>query len=450
MDTEDAPPQKTYSSILRVISQSWKDYDNTRNIVAFFFLGLTNNFGYVIMLSAAHDLLKIIDDFKPHGSGAEYVRDCNAISTGAILLANIIPGTLIKFVAPFVPLMIHARMAVVVVATIMGLVLTALSLNKVCIIAGVCLVSLSQGLGETSLLAYTVFFKTKNVLSTWSSGTGLAGLLGSFAYSSLRQAGLSPKNTIYIMLCMPITMAICFWLVIERPMHRQLEQDHAEVRMLRRESERRENEEFQKKLILGKADAYEKPKSTLAKNISTIPKILYTYTLWYGLVYFFEYFINQGLFELVYIPNTFLDHGGQYRWYNTLYQLGVFVSRSSMNLVHINKTWITALLQGVNVVVFLMEAMYGYMTYLPIIFILILWEGLLGGACYVNTFRLIMTDWPQEGREFAMALNSIGDSVMVSMAGVVAIPVHDALCCTQPTYSRLLPENVNVSTPTHP
>ncbi|XP_010766521.1 battenin-like [Notothenia coriiceps] len=33
-----------------------------------------------------------------------------------------------------------------------------------------------------------------------------------------------------------------------------------------------------------------------------------------GLVYFAEYFINQGLMELLYFPNVFLSHAEQYRW----------------------------------------------------------------------------------------------------------------------------------------
>lgn len=36
-----------------------------QNLAAYWFLGLTNNFAFVIMLSAAHDILS--SDFTPHG-----------------------------------------------------------------------------------------------------------------------------------------------------------------------------------------------------------------------------------------------------------------------------------------------------------------------------------------------------------------------------------------------
>uniref|UniRef100_A0A0K8TFY8 Battenin n=2 Tax=Lygus hesperus TaxID=30085 RepID=A0A0K8TFY8_LYGHE len=441
---EPARPPKSVPSLMASLSQIWKDYETTRNVVAFFFLGLTNNFGYVIMLSAAHDLLHIIDDLSvKEVVENNFIRDCNELSTGAVLLANIIPSTVIKLIVPFLPLWIHLRIAIVVATTALGLILVGLAYNKAFIVAGICLVSFSQGLGESSLLSYTIFFKTKNVLMTWASGTGLAGLLGSFSYSLMIQMGMTPRLTIFVMLCMPVTMAINFWAVAEKPLHVQFEHDHADLKLIRHSERRRKKAETLKRIAAG--EHLEPPKSQLVENFKSIPLLIRTYTVWYGLVYFFEYFINQGLFELIFVPNTFLDHAAQYRWYNTLYQAGVFVSRSSMNLVHINMVFLTALFQGVNVIVFLFEAIYGYITYLPLIFILIVWEGLLGGACYVNTFRLIATTWPQEGREFAMAANSIGDSVMVTLAGVIAIPVHDTLCRTNPTYGQP-PYHTNSST----
>ncbi|KAF6207447.1 hypothetical protein GE061_018690 [Apolygus lucorum] len=293
------------------------------------------------MLSAAHDLLQIIDDLSPSETNpTDFLRNCNALSTGALLLADILPCMAIKLIAPFIPLMIHLRIASVVAATVVGLACVGTAANKFLIIFGVCLVSFSQGLGETSILAYTVFFRKKNVLATWSSGTGMAGLLGSFAYSTMIQMGLSPQTTIYTMLCMPLTMAVCFWIVIERPMFIQFEHDRADLETLRLEDKRRKRELHMKRLSEG--GKAEPPKSTLMENVRTIPKIFITYTIWYSLVYFFEYFINQGLFELIYIPNSVLDQAAQYRWFNTLYQLGVFMSRSSMNVVHINKTYLTA------------------------------------------------------------------------------------------------------------
>lgn len=98
-----------------------------------------------------------------------------------------------------------------------------------------------------------------------------------------------------------------------------------------------------------------------------------------GLVYLFEYLINQGLvsfnefelkivvyyyifvyyiqnifqFELVYFEKIWLTHAEQYRWYQVLYQLGVFVSRTSVNLFPIEKIWILTVLQVYKVAKFI-------------------------------------------------------------------------------------------------
>jgi hypothetical protein len=49
-------PKGSNSSELTPL-QSHQEQRNCRNLVAYWILGLCNNFGYVVMLSAAHDIL---------------------------------------------------------------------------------------------------------------------------------------------------------------------------------------------------------------------------------------------------------------------------------------------------------------------------------------------------------------------------------------------------------
>jgi hypothetical protein len=51
-----AVPRTSNSSELTPL-QSHQEGRNYRNLVAFWILGLCNNYGYVVMLSAAHDIL---------------------------------------------------------------------------------------------------------------------------------------------------------------------------------------------------------------------------------------------------------------------------------------------------------------------------------------------------------------------------------------------------------
>ncbi|PNI10672.1 CLN3 isoform 54 [Pan troglodytes] len=81
-----------------------------KNAVGFWLLGLCNNFSYVVMLSAAHDILSHkrtsgnqshVDPGPtpmPHNSSSRF--DCNSVSTAAVLLADILPTLVIKLLAP--------------------------------------------------------------------------------------------------------------------------------------------------------------------------------------------------------------------------------------------------------------------------------------------------------------------------------------------------------------
>ncbi|VDP99443.1 unnamed protein product [Trichobilharzia regenti] len=87
-----------------------------------------------------------------------------------------------------------------------------------------------------------------------------------------------------------------------------------------------------------------------------------------------------------------------------------------------------SLLQAINFVIFLLQVMYAYIPYIWIIFILILYEGCLGGLTYVNTFYNIIQRTNTVYREYAMAMAAVSDSVGISGAGFLAIPLHNWLC----------------------
>ncbi|MPC10984.1 Battenin [Portunus trituberculatus] len=87
--------------------------------------------------------------------------------------------------------------------------------------------------------------------------------------------------------------------------------------------------------------------------------------------------------ELVYFPEdrTWLDHHAQYRWYQVTYQVGVMVSRSSVNFVHVNHIWKTSVLQI-----------------------------------------------SEPNKEYALGVTTLADSLGITVAGLIAIPIHNAIC----------------------
>ncbi|XP_043223425.1 battenin-like isoform X1 [Amphibalanus amphitrite] len=385
-----------------------------RNLAGFWLLGLCNNYAYVIMLSAAHDILS--DDFQETElleDGGD--RDCNLTSTGAILLADVVPALVAKLVSPAVDVHTHIRVAVTILFSAVSFLLVGASVSSAMAYTGVVAASLGSGIGEVTFLAYSAHFHS-DVVSTWSSGTGFSGVLGSFSYAALLSAGLSPRNTLFVMLICPAIMTLTYTALLRHPPSAPgcscCGLAAAPARSTSVSSER--------------SAASSVPLSRQEKL--SLLRLLPAFMVPLGLVYFAEYFINQGLVELIWFRNIWLSHSDQYRWLQVIYQVGVFLSRSSVNVFHIERIWILTALQMANAVFFFYEAYYLFLPSYWLVVALVLFEGVLGGAAYVNTFYSVYHKFPGREREFIMGTVSLADSMGIAVAGAISLPVHDALC----------------------
>ncbi|XP_077027046.1 battenin [Agelaius phoeniceus] len=84
---------------------------------AFWILGLCNNLPYVVMLSAARDLLEP----RPGEERRNRSRhDCDPVGTGAVLLADVVPALVVKLLLPLVGPYLPDRLRVVGVACACG------------------------------------------------------------------------------------------------------------------------------------------------------------------------------------------------------------------------------------------------------------------------------------------------------------------------------------------
>lgn len=403
--------------------------EDWRNRAAFWILGLCNNFGYVVMLSSAHDVLRQQNttisrsvDVRPSNTSS---YDCNPVSTAAVLLADILPTLLIKLLVPFLLHTVPYGFRVLLCGVLACLSFLLLSLSPAVWVSllGVVFASASAGLGELSFLSLTVFFR-RDVLGAWSSGTGAAGVAGALWYSGLIQAGLSLQVTLQLMLLVPVGMLISyFFLLVPPPWFRQWRTRTEYQTVTSADLMEEEEEESPPSSLIGTRTG----PLTLAEKLQTITGLL-RFLVPLGLVYFAEYFINQGLMELLFFPHFFLSHAEQYRWYQTLYQVGVLLSRSSLCCVKIRRVWFLAVLQVLNAVFLFMAVLYRFLPSAWFMFAAVLVEGLLGGAAYVNTFYFISKEAEDRYREFSMAAASVGDSVGIALAGLAAFPVHRYFC----------------------
>ncbi|KAI2666131.1 Battenin [Labeo rohita] len=347
-----------------------------RNWIGFWLLGLCNNFAYVVMLSAAHDILQ--------------KQESQNSTTPAVLLADILPTLIIKFTAPFY---IHKvpygfRVLVCFVTAVISFLMVSFSTTIFMSIFGVVFASISSGLGELSFLALSVFFRSYFFLLVFPS---------SFPQWRRHEDGHSPST------------------VVNSQERRPL---------IEEETDTDENSETTQE---ERGVRQEHQTLTFTDQIYIIKGLL-KFIIPLGVVYFAEYFINQGLLELLYFPASHLSHAEQYRWYQTLYQIGVFASRTSLVCFKIRKIFLMSLLQCLNAVVLGFAVYYQFLPNPWVVFIIVLYEGLLGGAAYVNTFFFIREETAKHEREFAMAAASVGDSLGIALSAAAAFPVHHYFC----------------------
>ncbi|XP_040399605.1 battenin isoform X2 [Cygnus olor] len=327
--------------------------ERCRNDAAFWLLGLCNNTPYVVMLSAAHDILRPPEMPPAPRNGSRY--DCSPISTGAVLLADILPTLLIKLAAPFcIHLLPYNLRVVAVTAAAWGsFALVAAAAGVAVSLVGVVLASASSGLGEVTFLALSSLYPSYFCL-----------LRPPQAPPPAQEPLLGPGPDVGL-------GAAQKWKVVKR----------------------------------------------IFKHMAPL-----------GFVYFAEYFINQGLLELLYFPESSLTHSEQYRWYQLLYQAAVFASRSSLRCCRFRPIWVLALLQGLTAGVLLGAVAAPFLPGLGAAFALVLLEGLLGGTAYGNAFLNVRTESPRAEREFAAAAGSVSDSAGIALAAGAALGAHRAFC----------------------
>jgi len=388
--------------------------EKVRNLVAFWMLGLCNNFVYVVMLSAAFDILKD-QSGKPDKDKHTTGFICHSKSTGIVLLADVLPTLVIKLTAPFYMQRIsyHFRVAFVIVFSLASLITVALSPNEGISLLGVVFASASSGAGEITFLSITSHFK-KTTVSAWSSGTGMAGVAGALSYAGLTQLGLSSKNTLLLLLIVPALIIGIFWILLELPAELKIKLNN-------------ESKALTSKSLM-ENQGIDKTKYMLLKMKMMLVVPLLKYMVPLCLVYLAEYTINQGLFELLYYKMSWLNQSQQYRWFQVTYQIGVFISRSSVNLFQIRKLLIPVVIQFCILIFFTFEIVYTFVPSFWITLAIVLIEGFCGGAVYVNAFYMITENVKVEVREFCMGVASVADSLGIVVAGVIATPIHNSLC----------------------
>lgn len=173
------------------------------------------------------------------------------------------------------------KVILAMILTVISFIAVAFAETEWLALLGVVLTSLSMGLGETALVGYLTRFH-RSCISSWSSGTGGAGLIGTISYSTMKQIGISNKKLMLCMISVPIFEAMIFWGLLR---HRKIAKRTSECKETT-ENEDENNDVEEQKIDLSAP--------TIMDRIRFIPKLL-KYMIPLFIVYFSQYFINQGL-----------------------------------------------------------------------------------------------------------------------------------------------------------
>ncbi|SMR43011.1 unnamed protein product [Zymoseptoria tritici ST99CH_1E4] len=432
------PPSATWRRHLsRLLSKF--DGANPRVLVAFWLFGLINNIFYVIILTAALDLVG------------------PSVPKATVLLACIVPGLATKLVTPyFIHLVPYSlRIVIFVALSTCGMLAVAMSPSTTDAasisskIAGIVLANISSGAGEINFLALTHYYGPFS-LAAWGSGTGGAGLLGAGLYAlATTTFGFSVHATLVASTILPIVMLGSYFVLLPLGPLRASRKESEYLRVNEDEpGDTTTGDSPEAAGLLGQpaaksaSRAHRDPQqSWLSHGLADLKikllrarSLVVPYMLPLFLVYLAEYTINQGVAPTLLFPiaeSPFEHFRAFYPTYGAIYQLGVFISRSSLPFIRIRSLYVPTLLQVLNLAGLTLHALWPFIPTVWFVFVIVFWEGLLGGLVYVSTFAAIREDIPEEDREFSLGAVSVSDSAGIFLAGLLGAGMETTLCSWQ-------------------
>lgn len=139
--------------------------------------------------------------------------------------------------------------------------------------------------------------KCRNVISAWSSGTGAAGVAGALTYALLKYMNVSPEKTLLMMLFVPLTQFLTFFIVLQEPngLWTTLTSPSSSTSLIDHAN-----------TAPPEATDAQAP-LTFAQKINYLPNLM-KYVMPLFCVYLSEYFINQGLVSENVKNSPLFDH----------------------------------------------------------------------------------------------------------------------------------------------
>ncbi|KAF7342040.1 Protein BTN [Mycena venus] len=453
--------------------------------LSFFLFGLINNVLYVIILSAALDLVP------------------PSTPKGIIAFCNIAPALVAKVGWPYIlkgRIRYAKRLLGCCLLSAFGMLIVAFFDSLFMRLLGISIASFSSGLGELTFLQLSTTYAPPSVaghsVGYFASGTGAAGLVGAFLWWEVRGlgvrtgVGLSSVMPFIIPLSASLSRFLRSFFVLIPARHPQY------FFLLPRPSAFLEScAAYEESSAITASIPYTPlataeddlageeegslpsgPKHNVSLSASDKWRLVRPMLVRYMLPLFcFEYTINQGIAPTLLYPvpspdeHAFLSkiiHSVRdyYPLWQLVYQTTVFLSRSSISIgippLPASLLPLPAILQAVILLTLAFESAVGIFPSGPgaadseawsitVVFLLISLEGICGGSAYVNVFYRINQEEPspatahdiertRQEREFKIGSVGFADSSGILFASILAVPMEVALCRQQVSRGKLL------------
>ncbi|WVF65413.1 protein BTN1 [Kwoniella sp. CBS 6097] len=467
-----------------------------RLFAAFMIFGLLNNVLYVIILSAALDLVP------------------STTPKGVVALFNILPALLTKVVWPLVSngkIRYTRRVGFCTCVSWLGIMTIAFSSSLTPRLLGISMASLSSGLGELTFLQLTTTLPTrstsKTALGAWSSGTGFAGIAGAGIWWLLR--GLGVKGGLGLSSVLPLFFPLTYKFLLpafsclgpdssdtSRGVYQPIATETVPPSILvtppsqdpvpqlntlnnSAYDDDADDDDDEDLMRSRRRSNGAQLRLSTADKLALLRPLVLRYMAPLAAVYVEEYVINSGVAPTLVFPlpssgiwsMLFKTPRDYYPFWSLTYQTFVFLSRSSLSLsippIPLRFLPLPSIIQFFVLSALYLQAkhfIFSSPTYTPpnippttgvdhtigIVFLLICIEGLCGGLGYVNTFYHVAREGEDDGdaigeegkgameREFRIGAVGAADSTGILFASLISMPLEIALCNSQIEQGRTM------------
>ncbi|KAK2460752.1 hypothetical protein APHAL10511_007222 [Amanita phalloides] len=427
---------------------------------SFFLFGLINNVLYVIILSAALDLVP------------------PSTPKGIIAFCNIAPAFMAKIGWPYIlkgRVRYAKRLVGCCLLSVCGMIVVAAFDSLFMRLLGISLASFSSGLGELTFLQLSTTYSPLSIaghsVGYFASGTGAAGLVGAFMWWEVRNLGV--QLGVGLSSVLPLIIPLAYLFLLPRPSsfieanypdntmsppEQTSAVPYAPIPTSEHDEELTPLSSPEKYVALSASDKWHLVKPMLLK-----------YMLPLFFVYLFEYTINQGVAPTLLYPvpspreypilgKIIHSTRDYYPLWQLVYQATVFLSRSSISIgippIPIRVLALPSIVQAGILLALSFESAIGFYASkseglsIATVFTLISLEGICGGLAYVNVFYHVNQEQgdqtidsierAKQEKEFKIGSIGFADSLGILFASVLAVPTEVNLCRAQVNRGKML------------